>query len=105
MSRSKLPSFTIKNVDELLTFIEEQHENILDNGATCESIKCYTFNALLSGPCLDFNNFVEAIKGNVDLGIGTHISITFQSLVLASCKKYFNMVAPNEYSVIDPKDA
>ena len=93
------------NVDELLTHIEERHEKILDNGATCESIKRYTFNALLSGSCLDFNNFVKNIKGDVDSGIGTHADITFERLVLAARKKYLNMVASNEYSAIDPKDA
>ena len=64
----KLHNFK-NNFDELLTYIKERHKRILDNSATCNSIKRYTSNALLSGPCLNFNNFVKAIKGDVDLGI------------------------------------
>ena len=101
---AKLHKFK-NNVDELLSYIEERYEKILDNSATCESILRYTFNALLSGPCLDFNNFVKTIKGDVDSGIGTHADITFERLTIASRKKYLNMAASNEYSVIDPKDA
>ena len=101
---AKLHTFK-NNVDELLAYTEERYEKILDNIATCESILRYTFKALLSGPCLIFNTFVKAVKGDVDSGIGTHSSITFERLVIASRKKYLNMTAANEYSVIDPKDA
>ena len=101
---AKLHNFK-NNVDKLLGFVEECYEKILDNGVTCKSIKRYTFNALLSGPCLDFHNVVKAINGDVDSGIGTHAHITFESLLLVSRKMYLNMVASKEYSVTDHKDA
>ena len=47
------------NVDDMLTDIEEKYQKILAMDATCESIICYTINALLSGPDEDFNNFVK----------------------------------------------
>ena len=60
---------------------------------------------MLSGPSLDFKNFVRNIKGDADSGIGNHANITLESLVLVACKKYLNMVALNEYLAIEPKDA
>ena len=72
------------NVDKRLSYVEEHYNKILDNHSTCKSILCCTFNALLSGPCLDFNNLVKAIKGNVDSGIVPQAEITFEKLVIAS---------------------
>jgi hypothetical protein len=61
VSRFKPPSFTAsrKNVDDLLFYNEERYKKILDNISAFESMLRYTFNALLSGHCLDFNSFAK----------------------------------------------
>jgi hypothetical protein len=93
------------NGDTCLSCIEEPYENILDNHSTYNFILCYTSNALLSCPCLDFKTFVEAIKGNMDSGVGPHTKITFEKLVIIFRKKYLNTAVLNKLPVIDPKDA
>ena len=58
---------------------------------TCESILRYSISACLSGPCEDFNNFVKAIKGDVDSGIGPHANIAFSQFVSAARNKYLSI--------------
>jgi hypothetical protein len=98
------PSQCQNNADELLSYTKERYEQILDNSMTYMSILRYTFSALLSGPCLDFNTCVESITGDVDSGIGTPASITFERLDIVSCKKYLSMTTTNDHFAIDPKD-
>ena len=85
----------------MLTEIEDTYQCIRHMDAMCESILRYTMAACLSGPCDDFNNFVKAIKGDVDSGIGPHARITFPQFVLAARNKYLNMVASKEYNKVD----
>ena len=65
----KLHSFR-KNVDAMLTDMEENYVKILDNHSTCESIRRYCLNALLSGPNFKFNAFIERIKNDIDSQTG-----------------------------------
>ena len=57
----KLHSFG-NNVDAMLTDMEENYVKILENHSTCESIRRYCLNALLSGPNAKFNAFIERIS-------------------------------------------
>ena len=61
----KLHSFG-NNVDAMLTDMEENYVNILDNHSTCESIRRYCLNALLSVPNAKFNALIERIKDDID---------------------------------------
>ena len=67
--RAKLESVNIhsfgNNVDAMLTDVEENYVKILDNHSTCESIRQYCINALLSGPNAKFNLFIERIKDDI----------------------------------------
>ena len=79
-------------VDTMLTNIEKTYQRICHIvDAPCESILCYSISACLSGPCEDFNNFVKAIKGDVDSDIGPHANITFSQFVSAARNKYLNI--------------
>ena len=62
----KLHSFG-NNVDAMITDMEENYVKILDNHSTCESIRRYCLNTLLSGPNAKFNAFIERIKDEIDL--------------------------------------
>ena len=53
----KLHSFG-NNVSAMLTDMEDNYVKILDNHSTCESIRLYCLNALLSGPNAKFNAFI-----------------------------------------------
>ena len=64
------------NADDLLTFVEDKYQKIQDMNKTCESFVRYTMNALLSGPVKEFNNYMWAIKGDIDAGMGQHAKIT-----------------------------
>ena len=85
----------------MLTEIEDAYQRIRHMDATCESILRYAMTACLSGPCEDFNNFVKAIKCDIDSDIGSHANITFSQFVAAARNKYLNMVVSKEYSKID----
>ena len=91
------------NMDDMLIEIEEKYQKILSIDTTCESIICYTINALLSGPDEDFNNFVKQIKGKVDSGMGPQAKITFNQLVGAARKYYQSQVAQGLYGKVDPR--
>ena len=54
------------NIDAMLTDMEDNYVKILDNHSTCESIRQYCLNALLSGPNAKFNAFIERIKDDID---------------------------------------
>ena len=54
----KLHSFR-NNVDDMLTDMEENYVKILDNHSTCESIRRYCLNAILSGTNAKFNECIE----------------------------------------------
>ena len=60
----KLHSFG-NNADAMLTDMEENYVKILDNHSTCESIRRYCLNALLSGLNAKFNAFIEPIKDDI----------------------------------------
>ena len=68
--RAKLESVNLhsfgNNVDAMLTDMEENYVKILDNHSTCESIRWYCLNALLSGSNSKFNAFIERIKDYID---------------------------------------
>ena len=84
--REKIESMKLhnydKNVDDMLTEIEECYERIINMNFSSESILRYTLTALHSGPCRDFNGHIKGVKGNIDLGAGPHAKITFEELVL-----------------------
>ena len=61
----KLHSFP-NDVDAILTDMEENYLMINENHSTCESIRWYALNALLSGPNTKFNAFIERIKNDID---------------------------------------
>ena len=92
------------NVGDLLTFIEDKYQKSLDMNKTCECVLRYTMNSLLSGPDKEFNNYMRAIKGDIDAGTGQHARITYSELVAAAWNKYQNMVAQGEYGKVDPKE-
>ena len=83
IEKVKLHNFG-NNVDECLQCIEENYEKILQMDKNCESMLRYTFTALLSGPCQDFNAYIKGVKGDVDSGVGLHSDITFPRLVAAA---------------------
>ena len=62
-------------------------------------------NALLSGPNLKFNAFIERINYDIDSGIGLNNHMSYDDLTTAARAKYNNMVASEKYSKLDPKDA
>ena len=62
-------------------------------------------NALLSGPNPKFNHFIKQIKDDIDFGIGLNNNMSHDELAAAAQAKYNNMVASDEYSKLDPKDA
>ena len=61
-------------------------------------------NTLLSGPDKEFNNYMGAIRGDIDAGTGQHAGITYSELVAAAQNKFQNMVAQGEYGKVDPKE-
>ena len=89
----------------MLTDMEESYSKIISNKITCESIRRYMLNALLSGPNPKFNVFIERIKDDIDLGIGLNNHMSHDDIATAARVKYKNMVASNEYYKLDPKDA
>ena len=93
------------NVDLMLMDMEENYLKILENHSTCESIRRYSLNALLSGPNAKFNSFIERIKDDIDSQTGLNKDMTFDQICSAAPSKYNNMEASNEYSKVDPKDA
>ena len=100
----KLHSFG-NNVDAMLTDMEQNYVKILDNHSTCESIRRYCLNALLSGPNAKFNSFIELIKDDIDSKTGLNKTMSFDELCTTARSKYNNMDACDEYSKVDPKDA
>ena len=92
-------------VDTMLTDMEESYSNIINNKSTCESIRRYMFNALLSGPNPKFNAFIKRIKDDIDLGIGLKNNMSHDDIATAARAKYNNMVAYDKYSKLDPKDS
>ena len=100
----KLHSFG-NNVDSMLTDMEEHYLKILDNHSTCESIRRYCLNALLSGPNSKFNAFIERIKDDIYSKTGLNKTMSFDELCTAARSKYNNMDACDEYSKVDPKDS
>ena len=107
--RAKLESVKIhsfgNNVDAMLTDMDENYVKILDNHSTCESIRRYCLNALLSGPNAKFNAFIERIKDDIDSQTGLNKTMSFDELCTRARSKYNNMDACDEYSKVDPKDA
>ena len=79
----------------MLTDMEESYSNINNNKSTCESIRQYMLNALLSGPNTKFNDFIERIKDDIDSGIGLNNHMSHDDLATAARAKYNNMVASN----------
>ena len=63
----------------MLTDMEENYVNILDNHSTCESIRRYCLNALLSVPNAKFNAFIERIKDDIDSQTGLKKTMTFDN--------------------------
>ena len=89
----------------MLTDMEDIYVKILDNHSTCESIRRYCLNALLSGPNSKFNAFIERIKDDIDLQTSLNNNMTFDELCTADRSKYNNLDSCDEYSKVDPKDA
>ena len=83
----------------------ENYFKILDNHSTCESIRWYCLNVLLSGPNAKFNAFIERIKDDIDLQTGLNKTMSFDELCSAARSKYNNMDVCDEYSKVDLKDA
>ena len=88
----KLHSFG-NNVDAMLTDMEENYVKILDKHSTCESIRRYCLNALLSGPNAKFNEFIERIKDDIYSQTGLNKNMTFDEICTAARSKYNNMDA------------
>ena len=84
------------NVDLMLMDMEENYLKILENHSTCESIRRYSLNALLSGPNAKFNSFIERIKDDIDSQTGLNKDMTFDQICSAARSKYNNMEASNE---------
>ena len=107
--RAKLESVKLhyfwNNVDAMITDMEENYAKILDNHSTCESIRWYCLNTLLSGPNAKFNAFIECIKDDIDSQTGLNKTMTFDELCTASLSKYKNMDACDKYSNVVPKDS
>ena len=93
------------NVDAMLTDMEENYVKILDNQSTCESIRRYCLNVLLSGPNAKFNAFIEIIKDDIDSQTGSNKTMSFDEICTAARSKYNNMDACDKYSKFDPKNA
>ena len=74
-----------KNVDLMLMDMEENYLKILENHSTCESIRRYSLNALLSGPNAKVNSFIERIKDDIDSQTGLK---TFDQIFSAARSKY-----------------
>ena len=104
IEQTKLHQFK-NNVDDMATSIEDSHQKIIENKSTCESIRRYTINALLSGPNAGFNRFINNIKDDIDSQTGVNKDLTFDQIILAARTKYNNMEATGEWSQVDPKDA
>ena len=82
----KIHSF-VNNVDAMLTDMEENYVKILDNHSTCESIRQYCLNSLLSGPNAKFNAFIERIKDGIDSQTGLNKTMSFDELCTAARSK------------------
>ena len=93
------------NVDDILTDMEEYYSKIVNNKITCESIRLYMLNALLSGPNPKFGAFIEQIRYGIDSGIGLNNHMLHDDLTTAARAKYNKMVDSNKYYKLDPKDA
>ena len=104
IEQTKLHQFS-NNVDDMLTSIEEAFQKIQENKSTCESIRRYTINALLSGPNDDFNRFIKSIKDDIDSQTGVNKELRFDEIALAARTKYNNMDATGEWKKVNPKDA
>ena len=89
----------------MLTYTEESYSKIISNKITCESIRQYMLNVLLSGPNPKFNSFVDRIKDDIDSGIRLNNHMSHDDLATAARAKYNNMVASKKYSKLDPNDA
>ena len=87
----------------MLTDTEESYSKIINNKRTCESIRQYMLNALLSGPNPKFCAFIDPIKYDIDKGIGLNNNMSHNDLATAARAKYNNIVASDEYSKLDPK--
>ena len=79
--RAKLESVKLhyfgNKFDAMLTDMEENYVKILVNHSTCESIRRYCLNALLSGPDANFNAFIERIKDDIDSQTGLNKTMSF----------------------------
>jgi len=104
IEQTKLHQFK-NNVDDMLTSIEESYQKIVENKSSCESIRRYTINALLSGPNADFNRFIKNIKDDIDSQTGVNKDLPYDQIILAARSKYNNMEATGEWGQVDPKDA
>ena len=95
----------LNDFDGMLTDMEESYLKIIKNKSNCESNYQYMMKALLSGTNTKFNAFIQQIKYDIDSGIRLNNHMPRDDLATETCVKYNNMVASNEYSKIDPKDA
>ena len=94
-----------KDVDAMLTDMEESSSKIINKKSTCEYVCQYMLNALLYGPNPKFNAFIERIKDDIDSGTGLKNHMSHDDLATAARAKYNNMVASDEYSKLYPKNA
>ena len=81
----------------MLTDMEKNYVKILDNHSTCESIRQYCLNALLSGPNAKFNAFIERINDDLDPQTGFNQTMSFEKIWSAARSKYNKMDACDEY--------
>ena len=89
----------------MLTDMEESYSKIINNKSICESIRRYMLSAFLSVLNPKFNASIERIKYDIDLCMWLNNHMLHDDLASVARSKYNNMVASNEYSKIDPKDA
>ena len=92
-------------VDDMLSDMEESYLKIINNKSTCGSIRQYMLNRLLSDPNPKFNAFIEQIKDDIDLGRGLNNHMSHDDIATSARVKYNSIVAPDEYSKLDPKYA
>ena len=78
------------NVKELISFVKKHVKIITDNGehSSDATTLCRLLKALSLGMNALFNHFIEGVKNNVDLGIGSHAKIASKELMVASITIY-----------------
>lgn len=94
-------------VPDLISYIENQHKAVIENGATYEhdTLRRHAITALKSGPNAEFNKFIGDVERDIESGIGQHALITVDNLFSASERFYNNLVSKKEWTNVDPKDA